>query len=373
MPEKMVGHLRAKGTMVQLLVVLLVVMCLMPSAAAKKHDGSSRLSKQERLALIRRAQIWQPTDVSAMDLRAGPRGTGAFSPDAVVECDYAGAKLGGSSRKFNCALTADDVVKVRYGATNGEVEGSVLGTRLLWALGFGADRVYPVRVVCHGCAADPWKHHDRVEGTQTFDPAVIERTPAGRELKAKDDSGWAFSELNQVDESLGGAPRSQRDALTLLAAFMQHTDSKAEQQRLWCLPGGSREGEVCAKPFLLIHDVGLTFGRATYSNSTDKSSVNFREWAKTPVWKDASQCVAHLSHSHTGTLSDPKIGEAGRAFLAGLLIQLTDDQLHDLFAAAHVGVRLTDNRSANESAGVDEWVGAFKKKRDEIAGAHCRS
>jgi hypothetical protein len=361
--------------MVQLMVVLVAILCLMPSAYAKKHEGSSskQITKQERLALIRRAQIWQPTDVRTMDLRAGPQGPGAFSPDMPVECEYAGVKLGGSSAKFECAISPKDVVKVRYGATNGEVEGSVLATRLLWALGFGADRVYPVRVICHGCPADPWKHHDRVEGTETFEPAVIERTPEGREVKAKGESGWAWPELSQVDVSLGGAPRSQRDALMLLAAFMQHTDSKQEQQRLWCLPGASTDGEICPKPFLLIHDVGLTFGRATYSNSTDKSSVNFREWANTAVWKDAPQCVAHLSRSYTGTLSDPRISETGRAFLADLLSQLTDDQLRGLFSVARVELRSTGNRSANESASVDDWVNVFKKKRDEIVQAHCSS
>ena len=33
----------------------------------------------------------------------------------------------------------------------------------------------------------------------------------------------------------------------------------------------------------------------------------------------------------TGTLDKPVISEAGRAFLAGLLAQLSDAQLHDLF------------------------------------------
>src|SRR5262249_33690794 len=157
-----------------------------------------------------------------------------------------------------------------------------------------------------------------------FDLVAIERKPLGHDVKAASDSGWAWSELDLVDEAAGGAPKAHRDALTLLAVLMQHTDSKTQQQRLFCLPGGTTADGTCEKPFLFVHDVGLTFGHANYTNRNDTSSVNFEEWAKTPVWRDADKCVGHLSRSHTGTLDDPRIGEAGRAFLADLLQQLSD-------------------------------------------------
>jgi len=41
-----------------------------------------------------------------------------------------------------------------------------------------------------------------------------------------------------------------------------------------------------------------------------------------------------LPKSSTGTLDNPIIREEGRKFLADLLVQLTDVQLHDLFEAA---------------------------------------
>src|SRR5262245_63729334 len=129
----------------------------MPVVALAQEGHKPRpLSKKERIEFIRRAQVWSPTDVSTVDIRKGPGGKDAFPPDAVVTCDYSAAKTrGGSSRKFDCAI-GDDVFKVRYGDENGEVEGSVLATRLLWALGFFADRVYPARVICRGCSSDPW-------------------------------------------------------------------------------------------------------------------------------------------------------------------------------------------------------------------------
>jgi hypothetical protein len=254
-----------------------------------------------------------------------------------------------------------------------EVYGAILATRLLWALGFGADRVYPVRLTCRGCSPDPWTHHERASATQVFDPAAIERKPHGIEMGEGKQSGWAWPELALVDERQGGAPRAQRDALTLLAVFMQHTDSKPEQQRLLCLPGGLRGDGVCERPLLLLHDVGLTFGRGNVWNRNQTSSVNFAEWSRTRVWRDAKACIGYLSRSNTGTLGDPVIHEAGRAFLADLLVQLSDRQLHDLFEVAHVTGRARDpnHPTAAPATTVEEWVSVFKRKRDEVVTNRC--
>jgi hypothetical protein len=209
---------------------------------------------------------------------------------------------------------------------------------------------------------------------RVFDPAAIERKPEGHEMKSNiEKSGWGWLELASVDDSQGRRQRAQRDALTLLAVFMQHTDTKPEQQRLLCLPGGMTDEGVCNKPFLVLHDVGLTFGHGNFSNDTNTGSVNFKEWVKAPVWRDQKACVAHLSKSSTGTLGDPTIGEAGRAFLANLLVQLSDQQLNDLFEVARVDRRVLNLSSGSvvPAASVSEWVAAFRHKRDEVIMNHC--
>ena len=66
----------------------------------------------------------------------------------------------------------------------------------------------------------------------------------------------------------------------------------------------------------------------------------------------------------TSTLDNPSISEGGRRFLAKLLARLTDTQLHDLFTVARFTRR-------DPSATVDDWVNAFKHKRDEIANRTC--
>jgi hypothetical protein len=342
-------------------------MVVLASAAAAPTPHGGFVKPAERQAAIRHAQVWMPTDIPSMDLKAGPAGPDAFAPGQVVECDYVNKSLNGKSPKFTCAIDGKDEVKVKYGPTNGEVFAEVAATRLLWALGFGADAEYPVRINCHGCpptfTGKPTKNKPPV----LVDPATIERKMPGRALETKEDSGWDWTELDLIDESAGGAPRAHRDALRLLAAVLQHTDSKPAQQRIVCPKheGDQPGGAACATPMMIINDLGLTFGHANAFNSNAPGSVNFDEWTKTKVWADDKGCEADLKKSVTGTLDHPVISEAGRKFLSDLLAQLTDQQLHDLFEVSRFDVR--------SGHSVDEWVEAFKHKRDEIATRTCSS
>jgi hypothetical protein len=329
------------------------------------------LTAQARLAIIRRAQVWSPTDVPMMDMKAGPKGPVSYAPEAAVECEYRDKKLSGNSPKFVCANDQADELKVKYGAANGEVYAEVAATRLLWALGFPADAMYPVRVDCRGCPSDSRAGGAGRPDHRLFNPAAIEHRMQGRSIEVSSESGWAWPELDLVDPAAGGAPQAQRDALKLLAVMLQHSDSKAAQQRIVCPAEQAREnGEGCAQPVMMVNDLGQTFGRANTFNRNGLSSVNFERWSRTAVWTDAPGCVGNLARSHTGTLENPQIGDAGRRFLADLLAQLTDAQLLDLFEVARFPQRQTGSVRA---ATASEWVDAFKKKRSEIVNRTCPS
>jgi hypothetical protein len=126
-------------------------------------------------------------------------------------------------------------------------------------------------------------------------------------------------------------------------------------------------GEPCLHPLMMINDLGLTFGHASQYNRNSVSSANFEQWSRAKVWSDVKSCVGDLSRSQTGTLDHPRISEPGRKFLADLLVQLTDAQLHDLFEVA----RFPERTGGGRPATVDEWVAAFKQKRDEIVNITC--
>jgi hypothetical protein len=327
-------------------------------------------AKRGRTRAIARAHVWSRTDIPRMDMRVGPAGPGAFSPGAVIVCEYEEAKLAGNSPKFSCRTSDDDELKVKYGGTNGEVYAEVAASRLLWALGFGADAMYPVRIVCRGCPRE-LGGIAREDGHFLFDPAVVERKAPWEELEFGRQIGWSWTELDLVDESAGGATRAQRDALTLLAVLLQHTDSKPQQQRIVCFTEPVEEGE-CKRPFLMINDAGLMFGRASWTNTNVVSAVSLEAWSRVPIWKGETGCIGNLPRSLTGTLHNPIISEDGRRFLASLLVQLTDAQLHDLFDVARFHLRpRSPERGRSGFPAIQEWVDAFKEKRRQIVERSC--
>src|SRR5207237_6503368 len=141
------------------------------------------------------------------------------------------------------------------------------------------------------------------------------------------------------------------------------------QQRLLCLDnvkGEKSSATSCEHPFMMINDVGRTFGKANTFNRDLPGSVDLKAWSSMPIWKDKTGCVANMPRSMTGSLENPKISEPGRKFLADLLGQLTDAQIQDLFDVA----RVTRRQPATT---VDDWVAAFKQKRDDITTRSCTS
>jgi hypothetical protein len=353
--------------MTRRLIVVAVLICCSGAAYAQKKNPYAKVSPDVRLDAIRHAQVWERTDIASMDMKAGPQDVKGWAPEATVTCEYVDKKVS-STPKFYCSIPPDDEIKVKFGQDNGEVYGEVAATRLLWALGFGADRMYPVKVICHNCPENAVRNGKPVPGVRTFDPAAIERKMPGDTIEISEDSGWGWTELNFVDPAVGGAPKAHRDALALLAAMIQHTDSKPTQQRLICrdrlmgLPADPTG--KCAHAFMELNDVGRTFGKANAFNRDMPGSVSLKAWTAMRVWKDPAKCVADIPKSMTGTLDSPVISEDGRKFLADLLMQLTDQQLRDLFEVS----RFTKRDPAST---IDAWVNAFKQKRDEIVNASC--
>jgi hypothetical protein len=345
--------------------------------APSAHRRLASVTAQARAEYIRRAAVWHSTRIASMDLMRGPQGKGAFEPDQQVTCDYVtpDKPLEGNTPKFQCAIAPDDVAKVKYGKSNGEVYAEVAASRLLWALGFGAERMYSVQVTCRNCPIEPWFwSSERKVDLTTFEIASIQRKLDGEEIDVSGQEGWAWPELDQVDERVGGAPRAQRDAFKLLAVFLQHSDSKAGNQRFLCLPDGVVKDEAgnedCTKPLMYIHDLGVTFGKATLFNNT---RVDFEAWQSQPVWSDPQQCVGNQKKSMSGTLEYPRISVAGRKFLADLMVQLSDAQIHDMFAAAridHIDQKV-HAAGGERRVTVDDWVQLFKKKRDEVVNKRC--
>lgn len=347
-----------------------------------------QVSANIRIAYLSQGKIRHQVDIPRMDLLMGPKNEIAVPPESELPCHYVephGPVLG-FTPKFLCALIGSGkVVRVKYHRR--ETFGEVAGTRLLWALGFYTDETYPVKLRCLDCPARNAFKPEPGEPRKSvgFDDAIIERNFQGKEIVQYHDQGWKWSELDLVDARMGGASKAEIDALKLLAVFMQHTDSKASQQRLACYSQDihvNGQTEACKYPVLMVQDLGETFGVGG-TVVTSSSAMYYKGWSQVSVWnryKEAEarkdgriECVGQLTASDSSGLTDPEISEAGRRLLSGLLNQLTDQQIRDLFVVSRADKtgELIYRDGIDRPVSIDDWVAAFKHKREEISQHQC--
>jgi hypothetical protein len=365
------------------LVLVLIVSALALSGCETPGTRYSAVAGTERAARVRddalrSARVWHPPaiPIRQVNFAENPVTPGGFRSTDDVSCRFVVDKIDGTSRKFNCELPGGEILKVKYGATNPELHAEVAATRLLGALGFGADRMFVVRTVrCAGCPRFPFHALRCAAGTgldglcfaggldydrvRTIDPAVIERPLEGVKIESTDGSGWAWYELDRIDRSRGGSSRAEVDALRLLAIVLAHWDNKAPNQRLVCLPGGEGADGTCTKPFAMVHDLGATFGPL---------KLDFRNWSSTSVWADPQSCTVSMGSLpyHGATFPETRITEAGRLMLLGLLEQISESQLSDLFAGSRV---ISYDQISAAARGADAWVAAFLHKVRQIRDA----
>jgi len=341
---------------------------------AKAPLKSKTVSPEERLDALARAAVWQqPPPIARANL-----GNDSKQPKAIT-CTFEITQVGGTAPKFDCKLENGEKIRVKYGSTP-EIPSEVASSRLLNALGFGADHVGLVeRVRCYGCPAEPFvtmrtlglagaeKLYGKVMDPteyKDFEWAAVERKHYGRAIETEEIEGWAFFELDLIDPKKGGAPRAHVDALRLLAVFLSHWDNKSENQRLLCLSEKDwPEGGKCSKPFAMMQDIGSAWG---------PRKVDLPKWEKTPMWRDRATCTISMDSLpyHGATFNPVKITDGGRKHLGGLLGQLSDKQIDDLFRAARF------DRSTGfvglQGAPVHEWVRVFKAKVKQITdGPPC--
>ena len=356
---------------------------MLPQRSAEKPSQKSdatlkkpkTVSAEDRVEALSRASVWQSPP---------PIAQASFAPDSQqpreINCTFEITQLHGTAPKFDCRLPNGDRIRVKYGRSP-EVPAEVASSRLLHALGFGADDVLLFdKVRCYGCPAEPFMTMktlgfagaEKIYGAvmdakqhQDFEWAAVERRYDGRAIVTDELEGWAFFELDLIDPKKGGAPRAQVDALRLLAVFIAHWDNKSENQRLVC-PSAKDwpEGGNCSRPFAMLQDVGSAWG---------PRKVDLDGWSKAPIWSDRATCTTSMEALpyHGATFRPVKITEAGRKHLGGLLTQLSDRQIDALFRGARFD-HATGLVGGVKATPIGEWVKTFKARVTQITeGPSC--
>jgi hypothetical protein len=321
-------------------------------------------TEAQRKQIVARSQVWDAeqhdrlASLTPAQIKDGLQGDQSFTFNQAVTCRFVEPTLknlvGGMTPKFLCGGATTEQpcpecnvhqkeLKVKYGDSpkaNPEIYAEVMGTRLMWLLGFKADNDYPVRVTCLNCPSDPWgvyksfrdqaarldvnkpadvEQAKRIaaslggsRSTRTYPNAVIEIKFAGSKIKvdgidcagdreASDErcGGFSWNEAGQISEAAGGAPRAQVDALKLLAAFMTHGDNKPGNQRLVCPDDKKNADGTCSASFAMIQDIGAGFGSKGGFLGLGYKKADIGAWSGQPLWDDRASCQAdEPCHSH---------------------------------------------------------------------------
>lgn len=139
--------------------------------------GKVITDKATRNGYISKADVWfedEEKNIASKDMFNGPPNPYGLKTFQTLDCDFVepdpADPMGGTTPKFHCAFEYDGEqveVKIKYdqqynsalqrwGRPNEEVYASLVGQRLLWGMGFGADLSIPVTVNCRNCPIEPW-------------------------------------------------------------------------------------------------------------------------------------------------------------------------------------------------------------------------
>lgn len=255
----------------------------------------------------------------------------------------------GKTEKFYCFATDDkgrkQRIKVKYKSE--EVFTEVATTRLLWKLGFAADTMQPVTVICNGCPQDPfplltsgngkdgWPSRDT---EQRFTFATIEEKFDGEKINIENSAGaevlegFTYPELLKnlaTNPHLSDSEKDRREALAFINAFLYNLDTKAPNQRLACV---KESNGVCSKAVALAHDLGFAFG----GHPIAAKKLGLERWRTLGVWKNAGQCDAsqYMNLAGIDIGISIKLSEGGRKEVDRLMGTLTTETLQALFATA---------------------------------------
>ena len=365
----------------ELIVPLLLLILALPVAAQKRC-----FTREARAAAEQRAKVWQEPDpeydpVLGYNPNAGPR-RGAPPVDAdgfakPIRCvaNKENNKGAGTTPKFHCSVpgvVAEDGDLIRYKVKphfkgqekekrNGEIYGEFLSSRFSKALGFFADDEWVTDVTCPDCQKSLTREFQGAVFSP-FQPAAGVELPLGIGMDADCDGNDSGALAGSLESLLrGGVPRAEIDAFKLWLAFIDHGDTKTDNQKFACLKWASSDGRTltCEQAVYYISDMGSTWG---YSSASEKKAKLATWKGKDPIRVSSGRCSAIAK-----SIGDSAINDAGRQLLASGLQRLLDaEKTNGLITRIF---RASRNQERDQSP--QEWTAEFERKANTIINARC--
>src|SRR6476659_4453564 len=366
-----------------LIMLTFLVLLAAPAAAQKACFTSEARAQAERTA-----KVWQAPDpgydpVLGYNPSDGPRNgspavdeNGRAKPFSCV-ANKKEDEGTGTTPKFYCSMpgTVDgDGVPLRYkikphfkgqsrDKRNGEIYGEFLSSRFSKALGFFADDEWVADVTCNDCEKSLNK---KFQGTSfnPIQPAAGIELPLGSGIDVKcnnKDTGALSSSLEKLLNN--GGNRAEIDEFKLWLAFIDHGDTKTDNQKYACLDSKKNDDgmRMCKRDQAVyyVSDMGATFG---FSSASEKKARLANWKGKDPIKVEGGRC-----HTTAKSVGDTRISEAGRLLLADGLQRLLDAEKSD----GLITKVFRASRNAERDEAPEAWTAEFVRKARTIIDARC--
>ena len=368
--------------------VLLLVILSIAFPVAAQEKGKSCFTAEVREMAERTAKVWQEPDpdydpVLGLNPTKGAR-AGALAVDSAglatkLNCTANKDlnKGSGTTPKFHCSVAGvidEDGELIRYKVKphfkgqarekrNGEIYGEFLASRFSKALGFFADDEWVADVNCPDCEKSLTSSFQGASFTPQQPAAGIELSLGrGIDVQCNDNDAGALKEsLEKLATS--GTARAEIDAFKLWLAFIDHGDTKTDNQRFACLDSKTNgDGTRSCQPGQAVYyvsDMGSTFGHSTAS----EKKARLDAWkGKDPIKVSGGRCTTTAKG-----VGDASISEPGRQLLATGLQRLLDaEKSNGLITRVFRASRNQERDQAPEG-----WTAEFERKARMIIDARC--
>ena len=370
--------------LVQAFILLSLLFVLTLPAAAQKACFTSEARAQAE----RTAKVWQQPapgydPVLGYNPTSGPR-VGSPTVDSTGRAkafNCVAAKKEnegtGTTPKFYCTVPGavdESGEPIRYkikphfkgqskDKRNGEIYGEFLSSRFSKALGFFADDEWVADVTCPDCEKSLNKGFQGAPFSP-FQPAGGIELPLGKGIDVDCDNKDSAAIAPSLSKLLqAGSPRAEIDAFKLWLAFIDHGDTKTDNQKFSCLDAKKNaDGSRTCKPGQAVYyvsDMGSTFGHS----SASESKARLKSWqGKDPIKVSGGRCTTTAK-----SVGDTNISEAGRALVANGLQHLLDAEKTDGLITKVFRASRNDERDQAP----DAWTAEFVRKAKTIIDARC--